>query len=66
MSLLMAAEGTVLSTAYENLVYELEQRSAQLRSLADVEIGHGSSSCVGVVLINDLDMHFQSASWPFR
>uniref|UniRef100_A0AAV1VK38 AAA+ ATPase domain-containing protein n=1 Tax=Peronospora matthiolae TaxID=2874970 RepID=A0AAV1VK38_9STRA len=60
MSLLMTAEGSAFPTAYEYLVYALEQRFPRLRSLVDVETKRGSSSCVGVVLIDDLEMLFQS------
>ena len=60
ISLLMAAECLAFPTAYEYLVYALEQRFPQLRYLADVETKRGSSSCVGVVLIDDLDVLFQS------
>ncbi|CAI5709954.1 unnamed protein product [Hyaloperonospora brassicae] len=60
MSLLMAAESSACPTAYEYLVHELKQRFPGLRSLAGVEIGRGSSSCIGVVLIDDLDVLFQS------
>ena len=56
----MAAEGSAFPTAYKYLVYVLEQRFPQLRYLADVETERGSSSCVGVVLIDDLGGLFQS------
>ena len=49
-----------IPTAYEHSIYELEQRFQLLQSLAGVEVGFGSSSCIGVMLIADLDVLFQS------
>ncbi|ETP52401.1 hypothetical protein F442_02561 [Phytophthora nicotianae P10297] len=61
MSLLMETESPAFPTAYEYLTHELEQRFPDLGSLNDHEIDQESSSCVGVVLIDDLDVLFQSA-----
>ncbi|KAE8900441.1 hypothetical protein PF005_g17083 [Phytophthora fragariae] len=59
MSLLMGAESPAFPSAYEYLTHELEQKFPTLGSLSDVETA--ASSCVGVVLIDDLDVLFQSA-----
>ncbi|EGZ10300.1 hypothetical protein PHYSODRAFT_564519 [Phytophthora sojae] len=59
MSLLMGAESPAFPTAYEYLTHELEQKFPELGSLSDAETS--ASLCVGVVLIDDLDVLFQSA-----
>ncbi|KAL3658780.1 hypothetical protein V7S43_016149 [Phytophthora oleae] len=51
LSLLMGAESPAFPTAYEYLTHELEQHFPELNSQA----------CSGVVLIDDLDVLFQSA-----
>ncbi|KAG1709689.1 hypothetical protein DVH05_020342 [Phytophthora capsici] len=51
LSLLMGAEGPAFPTAYEYLTHELEQHFPDFDSQA----------CRGVVLIDDLDVLFQSA-----
>ncbi|KAF1781404.1 P-loop containing nucleoside triphosphate hydrolase [Phytophthora cactorum] len=61
MSLLMGAESPTFPTTYEYLTHELEQRFPELGSLSGHETDQASSSCVGVVLIDDLDALFQSA-----
>ncbi|KAG3108429.1 hypothetical protein PI124_g11113 [Phytophthora idaei] len=61
MSLLMGAESPTFPTTYEYLTHELEQRFPKLGSLSGHETDQASSSCVGVVLIDDLDALFQSA-----
>ncbi|CAH0492029.1 unnamed protein product [Peronospora farinosa] len=61
MSLLMGAESPAFPTAYEYLNHELEQRFPELETLADAKTECRPSLCVGVVLIDDLDVLFQSA-----
>ncbi|CAI5744729.1 unnamed protein product [Peronospora destructor] len=61
MSLLMGAESPAFPTAYEYLNHELEQRFPELGILADAKTECRPSLCVGVVLIDDLDVLFQSA-----
>ncbi|RLN89436.1 hypothetical protein BBJ28_00011163 [Nothophytophthora sp. Chile5] len=60
MSLLMAAESPAFPTTYEYLARELEQHFPDFSVLDESECGASSSSCVGVVLLDDLDMLFQS------
>ncbi|KAG7393092.1 hypothetical protein PHYPSEUDO_012427 [Phytophthora pseudosyringae] len=61
MSLLMGAESPAFPTAYEYLTHELEQRFPGLGSLSGRDTKQVSSPCVGVVLLDDLDVLFQSA-----
>ncbi|GMF21273.1 unnamed protein product [Phytophthora lilii] len=58
MSLLMGAESPAFPTAFEYLTYELEKHFPEFGSLNDLE---SEGSFVGVVLIDDLDVLFQSA-----
>jgi DNA polymerase III delta prime subunit len=60
-SLLMGAEGPAFPTAYEYLTHELERRFPDLGPLGSLQAEQASSSCVGVVLIDDVDVLFQSA-----
>ncbi|RLN37239.1 hypothetical protein BBJ28_00018397 [Nothophytophthora sp. Chile5] len=60
MSLLMAAESPAFPTTYEYLARELEQHFPDFSVVDESERGGSSSSCVGVVLIDDLDVLFQS------
>ncbi|CAH0476255.1 unnamed protein product [Peronospora belbahrii] len=61
MPLLMGAESPSFSTAYEYLCHELGQRFPELEALVDAEAECRPALCVGVVLIDDLDVLFQSA-----
>ncbi|GMF28141.1 unnamed protein product [Phytophthora fragariaefolia] len=60
MSLLMGAESPVFPTAYEYLTHELEQKFPDVGSLLSTNKAT-APSCVGAVLIDDLDVLFQSA-----
>ncbi|RLN63615.1 hypothetical protein BBJ29_002879 [Phytophthora kernoviae] len=62
MSILMGAGSSSFPTAYEYLAHELERKFSNLGSLNDTEAKTftSSSSCIGVVLIDDLDVLFQS------
>ncbi|KAL4118278.1 hypothetical protein PRIC2_010604 [Phytophthora ramorum] len=61
MSLLMGTESPAFPTAYEYLTHELERRFPELGSLSELETAPTSSPFVGVVLIDDMDVLFQSA-----
>lgn len=59
MSLLMGAESSAFSSAFEYLVYNLEQRFPGIDILSDRA---PMFKCVGVMLVDDLDVLFQSAN----
>ncbi|KAF4041678.1 ATPase family associated domain-containing protein lid 3 [Phytophthora infestans] len=61
MSLVMGAESPAFPTAYEYLTHALEQHFPELGSLIGHVTDQTSSTCAGVVLVDDLDVLFQSA-----